>query len=934
LVAAKKIRQAWKPVPKELFVLILLCLPVLKLTAQEPDTMNIQLFSSRYSFQQLVKEVESHTVYHFFYQPRDLDTFSVVIGPGKKNIKTLLDEVFNGTPFTFILDADHNIFITRQDAFSKSLPADFFDLTKTYTVNNNPPPSQADTIRRLQLQTSVENKLFEIGTTGAPLKSKVTLAGYVRDARSGEPIAGASVSIDSLYSGVVTDQFGYYSLTVAPGQHLLHINSFGMKNTSRRVLLHSDGKLDIDMSEYVASLKEVIVSAARLSNVSSLKMGTNTLTNTTIKQIPVVFGEADLLRAALTLPGVTSVGEANTGLNVRGGAADQNLILLNDATIYNPSHLFGFFSAFNADIVKSVELYKTAIPEKYGGRLSSVLDVVTRQGNTKKIGGAAGIGPLTSKIVVDGPVGGDRTSFIAGVRSSYSNWLLQQVPNSAYNNSKAFFYDADLHVSHNMDSKNSLFLNGYFSHDGFRLLGDTSYRYGNQNFNLKWKHNFNNQFYGMFTAGIDRYRYSVSDRSNSTNAFQLSSSIKQNFLRTDFNYAPTLKHIFTFGLTSIYYQLQPGLLSPLGQSSLIRADALEHEQGLESSVYIADEYSVSSKLSVHAGLRYSVFNYFGPHAVYQYTAGVPRSEISLTDTVFYPKGKMIKTYGKPELRLTLRYQLSDNSSVKLSFNTMTQFIHTLSNTNSISPTDVLKLSDSYIRPQEGRQISAGFYRNFNSNAIETSFEIYYKQMKHYLDYRSGAELILNHHIETDVIDTRGKAWGAEVLVKKTSGKLTGWFSYTYSRVQLQSDDPLSTEKVNGGNYYPANFDKPHNANFTGNYKFSHRYILSLNLSYSTGRPITLPLAIFDLAGAQRVYYSERNQFRTPDYFRADFSFVLQGNHKITKLTHNDWTFGVYNITGRKNVYSIYFVEENGYVKGYKLSIFGVPIPFVTYTIRF
>ena len=510
---------------------------------------------------------------------------------------------------------------------------------------------------------------------------------------------------------------------------------------------------------------------------------------------------------------------------------------------------------------------------------------------------------------------------------------MHQVPNSAYQNSKANFYDADLHLSHTINAKNSLYVNGYLSHDGFRLNGDTSYRYGNKNVNLKWKHNFNNQFYGIATAGIDRYNYAISSETNPTTAYRLSFGIEQNFLRTDFTYTPNLKHLFTFGLTSVYYKIQPGTLAASAQTSLVKADALSNEQALESALYLGDEYTVSSKLSVHAGLRYSLFNYLGPHDQYNYKEGIARDKNTLLDTTNFASGKIIKTYGNPELRLAVRYTLSDNASLKASFNTTTQYIHTLSNTASISPIDVFKLSDAYIRPQQGSQVSVGYYQNFGSNTIETSIEVYYKRMKHYLDYKSGATLLLNHHIETDVIDTKGKAYGAELLVKKTSGKLTGWVGYTYSKVLLQSDDAL-TEQINSGKFYPANFDKPHNANVTGNYKFSHRYSLSIGTSYSTGRPITLPLAVFNLGGGQRVFYSERNQFRTPDYFRADVSFMMEGNPKTTKATHNAWSFGVYNITGRKNVYSIYFIEEGGYIKGYKLSIFGTPIPFVTYTIRF
>ncbi|MGZ3950085.1 MAG: TonB-dependent receptor [Flavisolibacter sp.] len=893
------------------------------------DTLSVNVLAE--PFPKFVERIETASSFHFYYSDRRLDSFPVTIRADHQPLATILTTVFEGSPFHFAINYPE-VFITVKPIIA-SLPEGYFDRSRTYLSPSDSMHRREEALQpTMKSKSPVENKLFEIGS-GTTTKTKLTLAGYIRDERNGEPISGASVSADSSAAGVMSDGFGYFSLTLTPGRHILHVSSFGMKTTSRQLLVHNDGKLNIDLSIYVPSLKEVVVTASRLSNVRSVSMGNERLTIQTIRQIPVVFGEADILRATLSLPGVTSVGEANTGLNVRGGAADQNLILLNDATIYNPSHLFGFFSAFNPDIVKTVDLYKTAIPEKYGGRLSSVLDVTTRQGNTKKISGSAGIGPLTSKISIEGPIKSEHTTFVVSARSSYSNWILHNFPDPAFRNSNASFYDANFHLTHSIGSKNSIFVNAYLSQDGFRLNSDTVYHYGNRNLNFRWKHNFNNRFYGIVTAGFDQYHYEMSAEDYSTTSFKLGFQSWQTYARADFSYSWNMKQVFNFGVTTTHYNLQPGSLQPFGVTSLVKGDQLSHERGLESAIYLGDEYSLATRLSLHAGLRYSVFNYLGPHEVYHYKPGVPRDELSMTDTIYH-SGGVIKSYLRPELRLGLRYMLTDQTSIKLSFNSMTQYQHTLSNTNAISPTDILKLSDNYILPQTGAQLSAGFYRNFKAGAIETSLEVYYKKMDHYLDFKSGAALLLNHHIETEIIDSKGKAYGVELLMKKTSGKFSGWLGYTFSRTLLASADSLAGEKVNDGKYYPANFDKPHNTNFTGIYKFSHRYILSVGVNYSTGRPITLPLAVFNMAGGQRVLYSERNQYRVPDYFRADISFILQGNHKLTKATHNDWTVGVYNLTGRKNVYSIYFTEENGYVKGYRLSIFGAPIPFVTYTIRF
>jgi hypothetical protein len=557
-----------------------------------------------------------------------------------------------------------------------------------------------------------------------------------------------------------------------------------------------------------------------------------------------------------------------------------------------------------------------------------------RDGNSKKISGIGGIGLLTSKLTIEGPLQKDKTSFIAGGRTTYSNWLLKRIRKSEYSKSKAAFNDLSLRISHTMNEKNSLYLTGYVSNDNFKLNTDTLYEYGNRNINIKWKHIFNNKLYGVAVVGLDHYRYGISSEENPVNAYRLESGIGQGSFRTDFNYSPGNKHSLAFGLNSIYYKIRPGTFTPAGTQSLVVPDILQTEQALETALYFGDQYTISSNFSINAGLRYSVYNHIGPRDVYAYVNGIPRDKASLTDTLLYGRNKITKTYHGPEYRFVARYVLSNDASLKFSFNSLWQYIHLLSNTAAISPSDIWKLSDSHIKPQRGYQFSLGYYKNFRSNTIETSIELYYKKLKNYLDYKSGAVLLLNHHIETDVINTRGKAYGIEWAVKKKSGRMTGWLNYTYSRTLLQLDDPIAGQNINGGKFYPANFDKPHSVNLVNNYQFSHRFTTSLNFVYSTGRPITLPIAVFYLGGSQRVYYSDRNQYRIPDYIRADLSFNIEGNHKLKKPTHNSWSFGVYNLLGRQNPYSIYFVQEAGVIKGYQLSIFGTAIPFISYNFRF
>ena len=904
--------------------------------AQEPGDNLITGNFHEVTFNEFVQKVEAQTTFHFYYDVKEFDSISITIDVTKAHLSSVLDKIFSNTDWHYTIDKENHVFITKGFTLSAQLPYGFFNGKKdpNELIAKDESVAPAYINKKANQGISVESKLNDIGIkrNGVP-KGNVNIAGYVRDALTGESVSGALIYLDKPYIQVNSDQFGYYSLVLPAGRHTLNIMSPGMYDTKRQVMIYSDGKFDIALDQKVIKLKEVVVESGKEKNVRSTSMGMDKLSIVAMKQVPAVMGEVDVLRTLLTLPGVKSVGEASTGLNVRGGATDQNLILFNGLNIYNPTHLFGFFSAFDPDLIKDVTLYKSSIPANYGGRISSVLDISSLDGNDKKISGSVGIGPMTSKVTLEGPVINDKTTFVAGVRATYSDWLFKVLPKE-YSKSSASFQDATIHISHKVNNKNNIYLNGYMSGDKFSLNSDTSYAYHNKNANIKWKHNFNNRFYGVLTAGTDHYDYAVSGNDNPVNAYKLSYTINQYKANADFSYFLNNKHKIAFGVSSLYYNIHSGTFSPLGKESQIIADTVEAEQALESALYVSDQYNISSKLSVEAGIRYSLYNYLGPKHINTYASGFPRQEGSNTGVDFYPAGKNIKTYGGPEYRASARYSLSDNASIKASYNSLRQYIQMISNTATISPTDVWKLSDPNIKPQLGSQVSMGFYKNFKSNTIETSVEVYYKWIDNYLDYKSGAVLIMNHHIETDVFTTKGKSYGIEFLVKKTTGKLNGWFSYTFSRSLIRENDPLAGELINGGNYYPTNFDQPHSVSLIGNYRITHRYSVSLNVIYSTGRPITLPTGVFDYAGSARLLYSDRNEYRIPDYFRTDFSVNVDGNHKIKQLTHNSWTFGVYNWLGIKNAYSVYFVSQNGSVQGYKLSIFGSAIPFITYNIRF
>lgn len=893
------------------------------------------------SIEDFVKELEAKTTYHFYYNVVQYDSIRVTLSSSLESVPSILRKAFRNTAFKYTIDQENNIFLTKDVEILASLPYGIFNTEKDSIawLNQKEPESLiafSGNPEQGSVTSTLENKLVQIGQKTAKVApGSMSLAGYIKDAKTGEPLIGAAVFVENPRVGTYTNQFGYYSLTLPGGPHILNIKALGVLDTKRNIMLYSDGKLDIEIQTQVLSLREVVISAENSANVRKVQMGVEKLSISSIKQVPVVFGEADVIKVMLTLPGVKSVGEASNGFNVRGGAADQNLILFDDLTIYNPSHFFGFFSAFNPDVIKDVELYKSSIPSRYGGRLSSVLDVNSRDGNSKKLSGTAGVGLLTGRLNIEGPIIKDKSSFILGGRTTYSNWLLKMLPeDSGYRNSKASFSDVNLKLSHKINDKNNLYLSGYLSDDNSNLGSDTTYGYSNQNLSVKWKHIFSNKLTGVIVGGLSKYQYNNYSTINPVNAYKMNFAIEQTNLKTDFNYYLNSKHTIDFGVSSIRYSLNPGAFRPQGTESLVLTNLVAPEQALESALYIGDRFDLTSNLSMDLGIRYSMFNYLGPQDINTYVPGLPKEEDNITGTTPYKKGDLINTYHGPEFRMSARYQLSEDLSIKASYNTLKQYIHLLTNTTSISPTDIWKLSDPNIKPQYGDQMSLGLYKNFKQNTIETSIEGYYKNLKDYLDYKSGASLVLNHHIETDVINTRGKAYGLEFLIKKLSGKLNGWLGYTYSRTLLKMDDPNAGQLINGGNYYPANYDKPHDVSLVANYRFSHRFSASFNTTYSTGRPITVPIGKYYYAGSLRASYSDRNGLRAPDYFRSDVSINIEGNHKVHQLTHSSWTLGIYNITGRDNAYSTYFVSEKGLIKGFQLSIFATAIPFINYNIRF
>jgi hypothetical protein len=914
-----------------LFVALTCLLILIQLPSQAQQRLKGGRLSNA-SFENLVEAIEQQTDYRFYYSQTWTDSLVINVDLAGKSVADVLSEIVSGTSLHFAIDGSHRVFVTSGREIMTQLPDGYFG--GETQPRERPAFDFSAYEKKEKALKEAETKIHPIGRNTGNATGTVTIAGNILDAATGEPVIGASIFIENPLVGITTDQFGYYALTLPKGRHELKIQSVGMKTTARFIMLYSNGRLDIELEEEITPLKEVVVEAEAEAHVKGMQMGMEKLEIKTMKQIPLALGETDIMKVVLTLPGVQSVGEGTVGLNVRGGAANQNLILFNDAIVYNPSHLFGFFSTFNPDILKNVELYKSTVPAEFGGRLSSVLDVHSREGNTKKFSGSGGISPITGRLSLEGPIVKDKTSFIVGARSTYSGWLLRRLDSKQLRQSSAGFHDITANISHKINDDNNLYLSAYTSRDNFKLNNDTLYKYSDQNASLKWKHLFNNKLYGVMTAGFSRYNYSIESRDNPVDAFRMDFDIRQINAKADFSFFPNSRHTLNAGLGTTRYSLSPGKIRALGNESLISHDKIQDEQGWESAAYISENFEVSSRFTLYLALRYSLYQYQGPKDVFQYTPGAPLQTRYITDTLRYSAGESIASYHGAEPRISLRYMVSKTASVKVSYNVMRQYIQMLSTTASINPTDTWKLSDAYIKPQAGDQIAFGFYQYLKGNTIETSVETYYKNIASTIDYKNGAVIFLNHHLETDIAKAKGKAYGVELMVKKLSGKLNGWVSYTYSRSFLQTKGNSPDETVNSGEWYPSNYDKPHAVNFIGNYKFNRRINFSLNVIYSTGRPITLPIGKYMVDRTSRVFYSDRNQYRIPDYFRTDISINIEGNHKIRKLAHSSWTFSVYNLLGRANPYSIYFETENGRINGYKFSVFGRPIPTITYNFKF
>lgn len=877
------------------------------------------------TFGEFIEKAESTLHLRFFYKEEWVRDLKPGNYPGANTLPELLDNLFRERSIFYFIDESGNVIIT-----------------KNFAVKVSKAPSSADKnfIAPTELYESQEqqklsgNIFIDIGNPADRNKpGNVSISGYITNRDTREPVAGVTVFVQKLSIGAISNQYGFYNLNLPRGVHLIRFSFIGMKEKQVNVNLYGSGELNMEMNSMLIPLKETVVSADKNVIFQRYEVGVEKVNISSFKLLPTAMGESDIIKSVLLIPGVQSVGEGSAGFSVRGGSSDQNLILLYGAPVYNTAHLFGFFSAVNSDIIRDVTLYKGGIPSRYGGRISSVLDITSKEGNRKEFAGNAGISPITTHVMVEGPIIKDTLTYSLAGRTTYSNYLLRLVDDPEIVKSEASFYDLNGKITYDINKNNKLDLSSYLSHDSFKFNSDTVYSYNNAIIALRWRHFFNSRFFSQFSVNNSNYKYRISSEGNPQEGFVMTHKVNSTGLKADFNMYQGRNEI-NYGAEFTGYSILPGSYQPSNDSSLVVPKKIEAERAVEAGVYFDDKFIVNDYFSVNAGMRLSSFFDFGPKTYFLYDPNFSKSSSTITDTVTVGSGEIYKSYFGPEFRVSLNFKTSAKSSFKVNYNRTRQYLHLLSNTTSISPTDTWKLSDYYIKPQIGDQYAAGFYQMLFNGSIQSSLEVYYKSIKNMLDYKGGTNLIMADNVEQDVVDVKGKAYGIELSLRKDIGRIQWSLAYTYSRTFLKSTGTFSDEIINGGNWFPANYDKPHDLVATFNFLFSRRFSFSGNYLWSTGRPITYPVATYYMGDNLLIHYSDRNKYRIPDYMRFDISFTLSGNLKSHKIANPHWVFSVYNLFGRENVYSVYFQNENKVLNGYKLSIFARAIPSISFNFDF
>jgi hypothetical protein len=876
------------------------------------------------TFRQFVDEAESKAGIRFFFRDEWVQDLKPGDYPGITSLPELLSKMFKTKFLYFYRDSNGDFIITKN--------AEVEHIEIVQAERNSIP--QDDYAMEMEMQRASESLHLDIGDpSGKDLPGNVNITGSIIESDSRESLSGTSVFVQDMSIGRLSNQYGFFNLDIPRGAHVIRFSFIGMKEKKVYVNVYGPGVLNIEMNSALIPLKETVVYGERNAILQRNESGVVKVDVEALKFQPASMGEPDITKSLLLIPGVLSVGEGSVGFNVRGGSSDQNLMLLYGAPIYYPSHFFGFFTSVNADIIKDFTIYKGGIPARYGGRLSSVIDINTKEGNRRETKGNAGISPVTTHILVEGPLKKDKASFVLAARTTYSNWVLRLLDNPAIRNSAASFYDINASISYDINKNNKLEISSYLSHDSFRLNSDTLYRYNNNIISARLRHSFTNRHFVVINLYNSYYGYDMSSDKPTTEEFILSHRINSMGLKADFNlYSGS--HEIRYGLEMTHHSVLPGHILPLTDSSLVLAKSIPYEHAVEAAVYIDERYPISESVSVNAGLRFSSYRSLGPGSVLEYDPELSKQSSSVIDTINFKSAHTISHYAGPEFRFSVNIRVSENGSLKINYNHMRQYLNLLSNTFAISPTDTWKLSDKYIKPQIGDQYAAGFYRLMSGGKIEASVEVYYKRIKNMVDFKGMADLIMNEHIEMDLAPVDGKAYGIELLLKKSTGRTRWNIGYTWSRTLLKSTGNFRDEIINDSKWFPANYDKPGNLTITHTYLYSRRLSFSTNFTWSTGRPVTYPLTSYYIGNKLVVQYSDRNAYRIPDYMRLDVSCTINGNLRSHKIANPHFIFSVYNLLGRQNPYSVFFRNDKNIIYGYQLSIFGRAIPSVSFNFDF
>lgn len=908
---------------KRTFLIFILLLSIFYSNAQNIPI----LITGRYQqtpLKSFISEIEQKYHVKFFYEDKAIENLTVTSDFNQTPLSQCLEMILKDKQINFQISGQQIVLYT-------GVP-----LSELFPGNNQNTEVRIYTSAQKKLSRDkllqLQYRIINVGTPGKNNGKTATLSGYLKNFDNGEPVAGGIAYVSATQQGAVTDNKGFYKINLPVGNNIVNFRCVGMEPVTRNINLYSDGRLDVDMEIKMNLLGEAVVTGQGKGNLGQMT-GREKIDIQTMKAIPSLLGEADVMKSLLILPGVQTVGEGTAGFNVRGGSTDQNLVLVDQAPLYYPSHFFGNFSAINSEVIDNATLYKGNMPVKYGGRISSVFEINTIEGNHEKISGSAGISPLSARINIDGPLLSDKSSFMTSFRSTYSNWVIEQIKVASLYNSKAGFNDAQVKLNLYLNDNNSLLVNFYGSTDNFQLHSDTTYKYNNTLGSLILKHKFSSKLSSAISLIYSEFNYDIANRVSPDQAFDLTHKLEQYSLNNDFEYHTKNGTIYDFGLDLNYYSVNPGERTPLNNSNITPIAAL-NEHALEYGLYAGTEHNITDNLKLEGGVRFSGLLSFNTGKEYLYAPNQPYTVENIIDTIATNKNSIAKTYMNPEWRVSLNYYKGKYSSIKFSYNRTAQYIHMLSNTVAISPTDTWKLSDKYLVPATGDQFSVGWFKNLYRKQINLSAEVYYKMVNNVKEYKAGADLLLNDHVETELVDGKAKSYGIELSAEKTGGRLYGRIDYTYSRTLVKSVSKFSEDQINDGEYFPANYDKPHNLNLLAMLKLTRRILFTTNVAYSTGRPITYPIAKYVLDNEVFFQYSKYNQYRIPDYFRTDLALTVNGSLKKKQFFHSSVTISLYNLTARKNAYSVYFQSGGGHFDAYQLSIFGTMIPTVTYNLRF